>query len=581
MELDQKIFKKIYDFFFAGKEELNAEEKERAVYLENIKNELTILARAFSGIPLQIFRASEKGGLRGKNIFLPEKMYFFSDKKTNKKYFLFKTLYFVYAHRLFHSGELPEGKIDFNSDVDTKILSELFQELPSLKDIYEDFKIELNDYFISKQQEPDYAWLTGSIFPENEANGDPLNPDTGFDEKALPQARTVKQAQPNEEVKSAHIEKKKLEDWVFTHNFEKVETVEDYSGLPRDFDGEDSLEEDYEALSEARIKHTYRIDEETHSVYQAEFITGTSVAESKETDIKEKYFTYDEYNYLTKSYLPDYCKVVHKTIRDQDRDYYTKTIEQNGLVLRTIKKQFARFHNKMMEIKRVEEGDHLNIDALTDMISDIKAGHTPNEKVYDSKRNREKELSILFLLDQSLSADGYAAGNRIIDVEKQIAILMGEVLAEYGIDFQIDGFSSKTRNHCRYHTLKSFDDDWNTAKYFIPSLQPSGYTRIGPAIRHAHYLISQRESKNKWVILLTDGKPNDYDRYEGKYGIADVKQALRELKADYIHTHAFAIEKQAKFYLPMMFGSGNYHILANAKELIFALTGLIEKIMTK
>ena len=308
---------------------------------------------------------------------------------------------------------------------------------------------------------------------------------------------------------------------------------------------------------------------------------GAVVAESKAADLLESYYTYDEYNYRTRSYLPDYCKVVHNTIRQADRDYYRKTLEQNGLILRTIKKQFAHFHNKMMEIKRVEEGDYLNIDALTDMISDIKAGHTPDEKVYNTQRNRGKELSILFLLDQSLSADGYAAGNRIIDVEKQIAILMGEVLAEYHIDFQIDAFSSKTRNHCRYYTVKAFDDDWAKARYYIPSLQPAGYTRIGPAIRHAHYLIGRRDSKHKWILLLTDGKPNDYDRYEGKYGIADVKQALRELRADHIHTHAFAIEKQAKFYLPMMFGTGGYDILVNARELIFALTGLIEKIMMK
>ena len=95
---------------------------------------------------------------------------------------------------------------------------------------------------------------------------DGVNPDTAFDEKALPKAKTVKQAKAVEDVKSAHIDKKKQEDWVLTHNFEKVETVEDYSGLPRDFDGDDNLDEDYEALSEAGIKHTYRIDEETHSI---------------------------------------------------------------------------------------------------------------------------------------------------------------------------------------------------------------------------------------------------------------------------------------------------------------------------
>jgi len=56
------------------------------------------------------------------------------------------------------------------------------------------------------------------------------------------------------------------------------------------------------------------------------------------------------------------------------------------------------------------------------------------------------------------------------------------------------------------------------------------------------------------MILISDGKPNDYDKYEGKYGVNDVKQALRELNERNINTYALAIEASAKFYLPQMFG---------------------------
>ncbi len=146
------------------------------------------------------------------------------------------------------------------------------------------------------------------------------------------------------------------------------------------------------------------------------------------------------------------------------------------------------------------------------------------------------------------------------------------------MDFSIDSFFSKTRNHTTYTTIKGFDEDWNKAKLKVGAIQPEGYTRIGTAIRHSGALLDKRNTKNKWLILISDGKPNDYDKYEGKYGINDVKQALRELNQRQINSYALAIEAQAKYYLPQMFGQNHYQILTTPVELIQSLVKLYEKI---
>ena len=215
------------------------------------------------------------------------------------------------------------------------------------------------------------------------------------------------------------------------------------------------------------------------------------------------------------------------------------------------------------------------------MYVDIHGGHTPSENVYLSKRKKEKELSIMLLLDSSLSSDGYANNNRVIDVEKQVSILFGEILNEYSIDFSICSFFSKTRNHSTFQTIKGFDENWNQARFKVGALQPSGYTRIGTALRHAGNLLSQRSSKNKWIILLSDGKPNDYDRYEGQYGIRDIKQALKEINVEGINAYALAIEAQAKYYLPQMFGNDHYQILTTPVEMLNALAKVYERIKYK
>ena len=182
------------------------------------------------------------------------------------------------------------------------------------------------------------------------------------------------------------------------------------------------------------------------------------------------------------------------------------------------------------------------------------------------------------LLDISLSSDGYAGGNKVIEVEKQVSILFGEILDEFNIDFSIDCFYSKTRNHSTYLTVKEFDEDWNRSKFKVGAVKPNGYTRIGAALRHSGTLLDQRNTKNKWVILISDGKPNDYDKYEGKYGVNDVKQALRELNERQINSYALAIEANAKYYLPQMFGKNHYQILTTPVELLQSLVKLYEKI---
>jgi nitric oxide reductase NorD protein len=232
----------------------------------------------------------------------------------------------------------------------------------------------------------------------------------------------------------------------------------------------------------------------------------------------------------------------------------------------------------MQQQTRQTQGEEFDIDAITDLYIDVHSKHTPSEKIYLSTRKKEKDLSILLLLDISLSSDSYAAGNRVIDVEKEVSILFGEILHEFNIDFSIDCFYSKTRNFSTYLTLKDFDENWTIARNKIGAVEPSGYTRIGAALRHAGARMDTRSTKNKWIILISDGKPNDYDKYEGKHGISDVKQALRELNQRNINSYALAIEAQAKYYLPQMFGQNHYQILTTPVELLQSLVKLYEKI---
>jgi nitric oxide reductase NorD protein len=584
MALDEYLYGKIANFFKTRKKS-NAEIEGKTVYLKDIKQRLTILARATTGSAIDIFPAEREGGFKNNNFFFPISFSLFENLEQNLSYYFFRLIYMSAQKELklnwFNATELtPEEAQQKAHESSSQVLEKIFVDYPISKKLFQDFEKQILQN--TPEKKPiDYSWLFGKwMQSEREENNiSQLHYYSDLIKKAQEeQAKTVIMSKAVEDIITVEVDKKQQEDYVMTHNFEKVETAEEHSGVWRDFDGEDELENHQEALDELNLKFVVRVDDPAHSIYHAEFTENTNISESAAIDNKDFHFIYDEWNFSKKEYKKGYCKVYPKAQLELDKNYYTKTITENAATLQGLRKMLTSVNNKMQQVRKQSDGDEFELDALSDMYVDIHSKRTPDENIYLSKRKKEKDISILLLLDLSLSSDGYVNGNRVIDVEKQVSILFGEILNEYQIDFSVQGFYSKTRNLSTYISLKDFDEPWSKGKGKIGAIEPGGYTRIGAALRHSGFLLNARDTKNKWIILLSDGKPNDYDKYEGKYGIQDVKQALYELNTQHIHSYALAIEAQAKYYLPQMFGQNHYQILTTPVELLKSMVKLYEKI---
>ena len=584
MALDEYLYGKVSNYFKNNKKQ-SVELIKRTVFLDDIKENITILARAISGNSIDIFHAEREGGYKNNSFFLPKSIAFFDSKTENKNFYSFRILYLCLQQKLnlnWQENADTSLLISQQNALETSpiILQELFKEYPITQEWHQTF-IETFT-IIKKGKVPiDTTWLYGKwmLNTKEELKDKKLENFSDQTKKALEdKILTTLKARAIEEVISIEVDKKQQEDYVLTHNFEKVDTAEEFDGVWRDFDGDDDLKDHEKALEELNMKYTVRVDDTAHSVYQADFIENTTISESAEIDAKGYHLKYDEWDYSKNAYTDNFCKVYPIILLKTDSDYYHDTIKKNATVLIGLRKMLANLNNKMQQQRRQTQGNEFDIDAITDLYVDVHSRHTPYENIYISSRKKEKDLSILVLLDISLSSDGYADGNRIIDVEKQVSILFGEILNEFQVDFSINSFYSKTRNFSTYQTLKDFDEDWNTAKLVIGAVEPDGYTRIGAALRHSGALLNRRKTKNKWVVLISDGKPNDFDKYEGKYGINDVKQALRELHEMQINAYALAIEAEAKYYLPQMFGQNHYQILTTPTALLQSMVKLYEKI---
>jgi nitric oxide reductase NorD protein len=105
----------------------------------------------------------------------------------------------------------------------------------------------------------------------------------------------------------------------------------------------------------------------------------------------------------------------------------------------------------------------------------------------------------------------------------------------------------------------------------ICALRPGHYTRLGAAIRHTSAMLAKQPAQRKLLIVLTDGKPNDLDHYEGQHGIEDSRMAVREARIAGQTLHGVIIDEDGQDWFARIFGRGGFSLLPNPARLTRAL----------
>ena len=179
-----------------------------------------------------------------------------------------------------------------------------------------------------------------------------------------------------------------------------------------------------------------------------------------------------------------------------------------------------------------------------------------------------------------MSTDAWVKDKRVIDHEKESLIILCEAMESLRDRYAIYGFSGKTRKRCSVFQIKGFDEpSGRMVKDRIGGLIPFHYTRMGPAVRHATSLLKKETARARLLFLISDGKPNDMDRYEGRYGIEDTRMAIKEAERTGIVPFCLTVDSHAHEYLPRLFGRGNYSVIAGADRLAQTLPDLYAKMI--
>jgi nitric oxide reductase NorD protein len=189
--------------------------------------------------------------------------------------------------------------------------------------------------------------------------------------------------------------------------------------------------------------------------------------------------------------------------------------------------------------------------------------------LYRDQQRGRRDLACLLLADLSLSTDSWVGNERrVIDVIRDALFLFAEALGASGDRFALYGFSSRRREHVRFHHLKGFAEAYTPAvRGRIQAIRPGYYTRMGAAIRQATTLLACESAGRRLLLVLTDGKPNDLDRYEGRYGIEDTRHAVRTARRAGLTPFCVTIDDDAADYLPHLFGAGGYVLIRRPEQL--------------
>ena len=330
---------------------------------------------------------------------------------------------------------------------------------------------------------------------------------------------------------------------------------------------------------------------------------------------RERVYYYDEWDHELADYRRRWCHLREKAIEPPGPvpegaangaappagRFVDETRRRHADLLRRVRKQFELLKpEEFRRVRRLIEGEELDLDRVVETHVDRRAGRPPDGAVYMSRRRQHRDVAAAFLLDMSASTDAEAPvdepepapgrepepeyvgvfddfdwpdnpqpippGRRVIDIEKESLVLMADALETLGDDYAIYGFSGFGRKEVEFFVAKEFDDDLDReAEDRIAAMEPKRSTRMGPAIRHAAARLAEREAKVKVLLILSDGYPQDFDygsdRASRVHGIRDTTVALRETERAGISTFCITVDPAGHDYLREMCPERRYLVI--------------------
>lgn len=315
-------------------------------------------------------------------------------------------------------------------------------------------------------------------------------------------------------------------------------------------------------------------------------------------------FVYDEWDFAVRAYRPSWCLVKELELAEGDPDCYHDALKTHNGLLAHIRHQFERIMpERLRKTYRLVDGEDVDLNAALEAWADLRMNLPPDDKIYWRRHRIQRDVAVVFLLDMSAStaealnanphlpqnpSTGPATYGRwrhqrretlsrvkrksIIDVEKESAALLTQVLESIGDTYGIYGFSGYGRDNVEFYVIKDIAERFGERiKRRIDKISPMQATRMGAAIRHTITKLEQESAATKILFLFSDGRPQDreYSRpgAQQEYAVHDTHMALLEAKQKGITPFCLTVDPSGHDYLQAMCGDVGYEVLDEIERL--------------
>ena len=285
---------------------------------------------------------------------------------------------------------------------------------------------------------------------------------------------------------------------------------------------------------------------------------------------------YPEWDYTRQRYRNEFCALTEIDVAPADDNFYAATLEKYRFHLQSVRRSFETMAEGYEQRKRQTFGDEIDFDALVEASVDRRQGLEMSENLYSCFHRSRRDVAVMLMVDMSGSTRGW-----VNLVEREALVLLCEALEMLSDPYAIYGFSGRTHKRCEIYRVKKFEEACTAqVRARISGIKPRTYTRMGVAIRHLGKYLQALKARSRLLITLSDGKPEDYGGYRGRYGLEDTRQAIAEVRAAGIYPFCITIDNEAREYLPYMYGSADYTVVDDVRKLPYKVSDIYRLLTT-
>lgn len=282
-------------------------------------------------------------------------------------------------------------------------------------------------------------------------------------------------------------------------------------------------------------------------------------------------YHYSEWDYQIQLERPAWATVLEKPARLGELQVINDTTATHRQTIGRLKFLLDALQPQgVTRIRKLEDGDEVDLNAATRALIDIRMGQQPDPRIMMRSVRKVRDISVMVLLDLSESTNERVTGQdyTVLDLQRQATVLLADAIHKIGDPFAIHGFCSDGRHEVEYVRFKDFDQPYESlSKARLSGMSGQLSTRMGAAIRHAGHYLSQQRSAKKLMLVITDGEPADIDVRDPQYLRYDTRKAVEEMGRKGIETFCMTLDPKADQYVSRIFGAKRYMIVDHVARL--------------